>query len=124
VHQIRAVTKVDYGRGQGLFRRYTCRGVAPHALLRSHRLVEGLTQANAHILHRVVIVDIEVPRGMYFQIIKPMPRDHAEHMIEKRNPRMESVDTATIQVERHPDVRFGGTAVNAATAFHDNPSSR
>jgi hypothetical protein len=72
----------------------------------------------------VVIVDIEVPRGVHFKIIKPMPRDHAEHMVEKRNPRMQSVDTAPIEVERYPDVSFGGTTVNAATAFHDNPSSR
>jgi hypothetical protein len=61
---------------------------------------------------------------MHFQIIKPMPRDHAEHMVEKRNPRMQRVDTAAIQVERHPDVSFRRTAVNDATAFHDNPSLR
>ena len=60
---------------------------------------------------------------MHFKIIKPVSCYHAEHMVEKRNPRMHSIDTAAIQVERHPDVSFGGTAVNAATAFHDNSSS-
>jgi hypothetical protein len=60
---------------------------------------------------------------MHFQIIKSVSRHHAEHMVKKGNPRMQSVNTAAIQVQRHSDVSFGGTAVNAATAFHDSSSS-
>jgi hypothetical protein len=59
---------------------------------------------------------------MHVQIIKPMSRYHGEHMVEKRNARMHSVNTTAIQVERHPNISLGGTAMNAATAFHDNPS--
>jgi hypothetical protein len=85
--------------------------------------MEGLAQANAYVLHRVVVIDLEVPRSMHFKVIKSVSRHHAEHMVEKGNARLYSVDTATIQVERHSDVSFGGTAVNATTAFHANSSS-
>src|SRR5262249_40933159 len=104
-------------------KRHAGRRIAPHALLTAHRLVERLAQANPHVLDGVMIVDVEIPRGMYFEVEKPVPRYHAEHVVEERDAGVNGVDAIAIEVKRYPNVGFGGTAMDAATAFHDNPSS-
>jgi len=86
--------------------------------------MERLAQANPHIFDSVMVVDVEIPSGMHFEVEKPVPRHHAEHVVEERDTGVNGVGTTAIEVKRYPDVGFGSTAMDAATAFHDGSSSQ
>ena len=60
-------------------------------MIRFARLVaqgglQGLTQANAHILHRVVGINMQIALGLHFQVDACMPGHKREHVVEKTHP--------------------------------------
>ena len=44
-----------------------------------------LTQCDADVLYRVVLIDIEIPRGVHFEIEGAMAGDKVQHVIQEAN---------------------------------------
>ena len=63
----------------------------------ANRLAESLAQCDADVLHRVVRIDVQITLGHDIQIHLPVARDLIQHMLEKRQPRIEGAFTGTVE---------------------------
>ena len=73
--------------GQGLVHGQMHIGVAGDALHVAERLADRLAQRDAHILHRVVEIDVQVAFGLNFQVDEGVARDLVEHVVKKAHAR-------------------------------------
>ena len=62
-------------------------GVAGDALHVAERLTDRLAQRDAHILHRVVEIDVQIAFRLNLQVDEGMARDLVEHVVEKAHAR-------------------------------------
>ena len=62
------------------------------------RLTYRLTNADAYILHGVMIIDMQVSLSMHLQINYSMARNLFKHVFEKRNSGIEIGLPASIEV--------------------------
>ena len=61
--------------------------VAPDARPVAQRPVDRLAQADAHVLGRVVVVDVEVARARDRQVHQRVPGEELEHVVEEADAR-------------------------------------
>jgi hypothetical protein len=72
----------------------------------ANRLVECLAERNPNVFNRVVGINVEIALGNDVEINLTMPRDLVEHMLKKREPRIEFTLTAAIQTQRYFNLRL------------------
>ena len=94
-------------------------GIAGQASLVAERLRQRLAERDAHILDRVMIVDMAVALSPNFDIDKGMTRELIEHMVEKTNAGCNVGKTQPIEVEADVDARFVRLACDCALAHGD-----
>ena len=93
----RATTAVQDHPRQRLVQGNIGMPITHDAFFIANRLAEGLPQCDADVLHRVVRIDVQITLGHDIQIHLPVARDLIQHMLEKRQPRIERALTGTIK---------------------------
>ena len=78
--------------------------VAQNALFVANGLGYRLAQGNADILHRVVVIDVQVALGLDLQIHHPVTRDLVQHVLQKRHAGIKFGLPGAIQVHRYGDL--------------------
>ena len=113
IHRIsRPPAEVDSSDRQRLIHRHHKIPGTHDALLIAQRNPECLTQRDAYILHRVVLVDIEIALAHQRQIEPAMPRKQLQHVIEKPYPRLDRVHALPIDHQRQRDLRLRRIALD------------
>jgi hypothetical protein len=81
--QVGPVAQVDRGPNQRLVHRNIGVAEADNARIAAYGLLEGLAQHNAHIFHRVVLVDVEVAPGLHVNVHGGVLGEAFQHVVEK-----------------------------------------
>jgi hypothetical protein len=63
------------------------------------RLVEGLSQRQSHILHRVMVIDMKVTRCLHGQIKQSVYREVGQHMVKKSDAGGNHVLAPAIEIQ-------------------------
>lgn len=90
--------------------------VAPDSCAVSESKVQGASQADPQVFHRVMAINFEVTPGLHLKIKKAVDGKKRQHVIEKRHARVKIRATLSVQAELDPDVRF------PCFALHDSSS--
>ena len=101
-----AVAEINDHMGQGFLHGDEGGAITPNALLVADGLAEGLSEADADILHGMVPVHLEVAPGFYLKINKAVTCKEVEHVLEKRNTDGSGVIAGAVNVERDADLSF------------------
>jgi predicted molibdopterin-dependent oxidoreductase YjgC len=91
--------------------------VALDALLVAHGPGKGLAQGDADVLHRVVRIDVQVALGVNAEIHHPVAGDLVEHVLEKRQTRVEIGLAAAVEAHRNADLRLQRVAADLCAAL-------
>ena len=83
--QPRTTREIHHHTTQGFIQRHIGVPVAANPPLVTHGLGNRLAQGDAHILHGVVPIDVQVACGFYLQIDQAVARNLIEHVIKKSN---------------------------------------
>ena len=108
-------------RGQRLVHRHHEVAGAHDAALVAERLVESLAERDADVLDRVVLIDVEIARGMQFQIEAAVPREQLQHVIEEANAGARPGTGRGRRGQRQADVGFVGLAVERRASALPSP---
>ena len=84
--------------------------------------MEGLAEADAHVLDRVVVIHLQVAGGRHLQVEKAVTGHHAQHVVEKRYTGPHGVGAAAVKVQGHLNVGLGSAAVDGTLTVHENDS--
>ena len=106
--------KVDGGRRQRLFHRQREVAIAADAGFVAEGLLHRLAQADADVLDRVVLIDVQIALGLDRQIESPVPREQLQHVVEKADARFPRARAAAVEVQLQADLGFAGGAVDVA----------
>ena len=110
--QPRSSGEIDHDPRQGLVQGYVGMAIASYALLVAHGLAEGLTEGDAEVFDRMVGIDVQIATGLDIQVHEPMTRHLIEHVLEKRDPRVEPALPGPVQVDGRPNLGFEGVAAD------------
>ena len=80
--------------------------IAAHALLVADGGCEGLPQGDADVLDRMVGVDVQVASGRDINIHEAVTGDLVKHVIQKRHAGDKRGQTAAIEIQANPNLRF------------------
>ena len=103
---------------QRLFHRQREVAVAADAGLVAQRLPQGLAQADAHVLDRVMLVDVQVALGTHRQIAGRVLGQQRQHVIEEADAGRDLGLAGAVEVQLQIDRRFRRLAVNRGGAWH------
>ena len=78
--------------------------------------MDRLPQRDADILHRVVVVDMQVALRRQGQIEQCMAGQQFQHVIEETDPGLDRDRTAPVEIQGQIDIGFGGAALDAKAA--------
>src|SRR5258708_2239640 len=87
---------------------------AQNPKLVTQRLVESLTQGDPNVLHRMVVVHIQLALGVETKIEAAMPSKQFQHMVEESNAGGNLVPSSAIDVQRKVDASLVGVALDAS----------
>jgi hypothetical protein len=97
-HEVVATGEVDRRRRQRLLHGQCEVAVAADAFLIAEGLLHRLAQADAHVFHCVVLIDLKVAFRFDGQIEGPVPREQLEHVVEEPHARFPRALPAAVQV--------------------------
>ena len=117
-HQIGPAGNVDGATRHRLVHRQVDVGIAGDALHVAERLADGLAQRDADILHRVVLVDVEVALCLDRQVDQAVAGDLVQHVVEEADAGLDSPLAGAVEVDGDRDVGFLGFARDGGAA-HD-----
>ncbi|CDN44800.1 hypothetical protein BN871_FO_00040 [Paenibacillus sp. P22] len=115
--EMRPVAEIDDDLGKSFVHRDEHACVTLDSPLVAKRLPQRLSEADADILHRVMVVDIDVAARFDLQIELPVLREQIQHMVQERNIRLDLRTAASIHAERELDVGFVRLARHLGSAF-------
>lgn len=107
-----ATGKVHHNAAQSLIQWHVGMAVTANAFFVAHRLGKGLAQGDAHILHRVVAVDVQVTLTLNVQIDQTMTGNLVDHVVQKTNPSMQSGLATAVQIDANGDLGLQRVAGN------------
>jgi hypothetical protein len=73
----------------------------------ANRFGHGLAQGNAHVFYRVVAVDVQIARGLDFQIDQTVARNLVEHVVKETNTGRQFGHARTVKIDLDSDLGFG-----------------
>src|SRR5690606_14035210 len=97
---------------QRLVHRQQEEAVASDARLVAQRALERIAENKTDVLHRVVIVDINVAIAPHVEVEQPVLREQRQHVVEERHARIHFCTTGAIDRECQLDLRLGGLALD------------
>ena len=106
----RAAGQIHHHPGQGLVQGHVGVAVTGQTLLVANGLRKGLAQGDAHVLDRVVAVDVQVTGTFDLDVETAVTGDLVEHVIEETDTGVELALARAVQVEPDPDFRLEGIA--------------
>jgi hypothetical protein len=89
---------------------------ADNALAIAQRLSQRLSQGNAHIFIRVMIINLNIPRRFHIQIHQAVGRNLMQHVIQKRNACGGDTGAIAVEIEAHLHIGFACGAMDAGGA--------
>ncbi len=104
----RPPAEVHGHRHQGLVHRQDAMPVAADGELLPQRTVQGHSQADPHVLGRVVRVHVEVALAGNRQVEEPVLGEQLKHVIEEPHARADLGPAGAVEVEREDDLRLAG----------------
>jgi len=110
--QTRTAREIHHHAAQGFIQRHIGVAIAAQSLFVAHGLGHRLAQRDAHVLDRVVSIDVQIAIGLDVQVDQTMAGDLIEHVVKKANAGVHLALTRAVQVELHPDAGFGGLAAD------------
>ena len=110
--------EVNGGEDQGLVHRQEHGAVAGHAPLVPQGLGEGVPQADANVLHRVVVVHAGVALAPDGQVEPPVPGEQGQHVVQKAAASVDLAAPGPVQVQGELDVRLRRPAGYFSLAHH------
>jgi len=110
VCQISPPRNINSGKDQRLIHRQRNVAVAADPAAVAERLRKGLSQRDADVLHRVVVVNVSVPLRGNSQVKAAVPCKEREHMIEKADAGLDLRRAASVQIKLYGDVGLGSLA--------------
>ncbi|GIW08344.1 MAG: hypothetical protein KatS3mg060_3149 [Dehalococcoidia bacterium] len=87
-------------------------------------LQQRLAEDNGHVFDRVMLVDMQVARGMDGEVESAVACEVCQHMIEKADARRDIGPTAAVEVEPDVDGGLGGDAPALGKAAFDTMFDR
>ena len=78
----------------------------PQGAALAQRLRQRLAQRDAHVLHRVVVVNVGVALGLDVQIHQPVAGDLVEHVLEEGDAGLEVRLAGAVQIHLQADAGF------------------
>ncbi len=79
----------------------------PDAPLVAESTRQRLADHDAHILSRVMEIDIQIALRSHGKIEYAVPRQRGQHMVQKSNAGVDLAPAAAVEVERNGDVGLG-----------------
>jgi hypothetical protein len=95
--------------------------VAPDAALVAERFGQGLAQCDAHILHRVVVVDVQIARGRDRQVDQGVARQLIEHVVEEAHAGLVGINPCPVEVYLDGNLGLRGFAGDLGAAHPGSP---
>src|SRR6266545_1384837 len=111
VDEERSTGQVQRDLDERLVEGHHCAGEAVHAGLVAQRLLERGAEHDAHVLDRVVGVDLEVAFRLDTQVPAPVLAELLQHVVEERDPGRRARLAHAVDVERELDLGFLRLAV-------------
>ena len=109
-------TQIDGHLRQGFIERHDGVAEAPDRPALAERLIERLSEADADVFGRMVLVDVQITLGTNGQIEPRVARKAIEHVIEKADARGDVAPPGAIQVEDYFDLALACFAVDVSRA--------
>src|SRR4051812_25721342 len=92
--------------------------VATNASFIAKRLLHRLAQANAHVLDRVMLIDLQVALRLDLQIERPMPSEQLQHVIQKPDARLPPPGPTAVEIQLQLDLRLASLAIDFCCTRH------
>jgi hypothetical protein len=115
-HEERPTRDVDRDSRQGLIHRQVDVGIAADAALVRQSLGEGLSQRDARIFHRMMVIDMKITRHRHVEVEQRVTREQLEHVVEKADTRRDLGPTRPVEVEGDLHVGLRRLAADAGGA--------
>src|SRR5258705_101584 len=96
--------QIDRGRDERLVHRNGRSPVAHDPLLLTEGLPEGLTEDDAHVLHGVMLVDLDVALRVDREVHQAVLRPRLQHVAEERDRRLHLRGAGAVEVEVKRDL--------------------
>src|SRR5215831_18774573 len=107
---------VDGGVEEGLVHGQERRTIAHDARAVAERLAEGLAQTDAHVLHRVVKIHVEIALSLDGEIHQAVLRPRLQHVVEEGHARHHLGGAGAVEAEVERDLRFLGLPLHSSLA--------
>ncbi len=119
-HKIGPPRQVERGAHLRIVHRQMTLAIAADPALVAQRLRQRLTQRDAGILHRVVVVDMKVAGGAHGHVDQRMTRQLVQHVVEEPNAGLVVIDPGPVKIDLDRDIGFGRLAADLRLA-HGSP---
>jgi hypothetical protein len=116
VAQVPAAGEVDHRARERLVERHVGVAEAGDALLVAERLAERVAEDDAHVLHRVMGVDLQVAGGGHLEVEAGVGAERVQHVVEEPEAGRDLAAAAALEHERERDLRLAGPALHARLA--------
>ena len=110
-HQEGAPRHVDSDPGQRLIHRQTHIGIASDAFHVAKSLFHRLSERNPDIFGGMVMIDMQVTRGLHGDVDSGVPGKQIEHVVKKADPGRNRCNATAVKINRDGDVGFLGSAL-------------
>src|SRR6266853_2966621 len=118
--QMRPAAEVDGRSRKGFVHRHQEVSRAQNAALGAERFLDCLSENDARIFDRVVLVHVEVAARGELQIHRAVARYERQHVIEERNSRRNFRAAMAIEVQAHEDIGFRCGAAQTRFSHRQN----
>ena len=121
--EIRPPAQIDRAGGQRLVHGQREVAVAADAGPIAQGLAHGRPQADADVLDRVMLIDVQVALGLDHQIDGRMPGQEREHVVEEADARGDLRAAAAVEIDFEADIGFRRLPLDGGRARHntENP---
>ena len=118
-YQVIATAQIPNRAAERFFHRQRKVAVAADSLLVADRLADGLTDADAGVFNRVMLIDVQVALHVDLKVEATVPREQLQHVIEEADAGRTGEVAGAVEVEFKLDLRFGRVAFDLGDAAHE-----
>src|SRR5690606_5977962 len=114
VEQARATGEINHHPRKGFIQRHIGVPITAHAGLVSGCSGKGLTQCDADIFDRMVVVNVNITIAMDVEIDEAMPGDLVQHVVQKGYTGVDGLAARAIKIDGRSHAGFLGIAGNVS----------
>jgi hypothetical protein len=98
-NQIGTAREIERAAHQSVIHSQQAIAVAPNAALVAESLRQGLTQGDAHIFDRMMVINVQISGAAQGHVDQSMTGQLIEHVIEKADAGLIVIEAAAIEIE-------------------------